>query len=87
MNRALRALLLTMLNRRCIGGKHMPEQTLVKSKTKWLRKAEAREFDSEYRRALNSQLLLRFKKRTGKGFDWHISLNPRKLGELNELLR
>jgi len=30
----------------------------------------------------NAKIILRVKKKTGKGSNWHISLNPRKLKEL-----
>ena len=40
----------------------------------------------EYRDAINNHLILKIKKRTGKGSDWHISLNPRKLKELYEMI-
>ena len=83
MNNALKALLATMLNRRYIGGKHIPEDRLVKSKTKWLGKKAVDEFEDEYRRAINDGLILRQQKRTHRGFGLHISLNPRKLKEIH----
>jgi hypothetical protein len=87
MNPSLKAVFTAMLSKRIIGGKHIPEETMVNSKTKWLQKEELKQFETEYRDALNAQLLLRIKKRTGKGSDWHISLNPRKLKDVYELIR
>ena len=84
MNRALKALLTTMLNKKYIGGRHTPEEKLVNSKTKWLQREELVEFGMEYRQALNEWLIIRLLKRTGKGSDWHVSLNPRKLKEIYE---
>ncbi|MFH1637671.1 MAG: hypothetical protein ABIB71_04585 [Candidatus Woesearchaeota archaeon] len=37
--------------------------------------------------AINNQLILKTKKRTGKGSDWHISLNPRNLKEVYEMIK
>jgi len=75
-----------MLNKKIIGGKHIPEEKMIRNKTKWLQKEEYNEFDKEYRDAVNNQFILKLKKRTGKGSDWHISLNPRKLKELYEMI-
>ena len=36
MNGALKAILQTMLSKRCIGGKHTPGEKLINSKIKWL---------------------------------------------------
>lgn len=85
MNKAIKALITTMLNKRIIGGKHAPEEYLLK--TRWLRKEEIKEFEKEYRQLINNQSILKIKKKTGKGSDWHISLNPRNLKELYELIR
>jgi len=87
MNPALKAIITIMLSKKIIGSKHTPEDKLIKSKTQWLSKEEYNEFDKEYRKAINEQLILKIKKRTGKGSDWHISLNPRKLKELYEMIR
>lgn len=87
MNTALKAILLTMLSKKCIGGKHTPEEKLVKSKTKWLESDEKKEFEKEYKQIVNNGVILRSKKMTGKGSDWHVSLNPRMLKELYEKLR
>lgn len=87
MNSVLKSIITSMLNKKVIGGKHTPEGKLITSKTRWLKKEEYNEFNKEYRDAINSQLILKIKKRTGKGSDWHISLNPRKLKELYEMIR
>ena len=50
-------------------------------------KRRVNEFEKEYRDTINNQLILKIKKRTGKGSDWHVSLNPRKLKELYEMIR
>jgi len=75
-----------MLSRRCIGNKHTPEDKLLKSKLKWLTKEELKSFKEEYKQVINNQLVLRAKKMTRKGSDWHINLNPKKLKEIYEAL-
>ena len=70
-----------------MGGKHTPEEKLIKSKTKWLEADKVREFEKEYKQIVNEGIILRSKKMTGKGSDWHVSLNPRTLKELYEKLR
>ncbi|MDP3640171.1 MAG: hypothetical protein Q8R53_03140 [Nanoarchaeota archaeon] len=84
MNAALKALLQTLLNKRCIGGKHTPEEKLIKSKIRWLEPQERKEFEKEYKQMINESIISRSKKMTGKGSDWHVSLNPRTLKELYE---
>jgi len=86
MNASLKAIIATMLNKRIIGGKHTPEEKIIRSKTKWLQKEEMRNFEKEYQHLVNEQAILRIKKKTGKGSDWHISLNPRKLKEIHDLI-
>lgn len=83
MNSALRAILIFLLNRHYIGGKHFPEKKLIVSRTKWLSRIQKKEFEKEYRMVL--PYLIRMKKRTGRGTEWHISINPRHLAEIGEL--
>lgn len=82
MNNALKAVLLFLINKRYIGGKHTSEDKLIKSKTRWVDAKERKGFDKEYKNLVNVGFILRLRKRTGKGSDWHISLNPRRLKEL-----
>lgn len=84
MNKAIKALLTTLLNQKKIGGNHAPEKQLLISKIRWLGKEERKEFEKEYKELLNNEIILRAKKRTGKGFDWHISLNPKRVKETYE---
>ena len=86
MEQASKAILIFLLNKRYIGGKHFPEDKLIVSRTKWLDKLQKKTFEEEYRNLLNNQFIIKLKKRTGKGSEWHISLNPRKLGEIYELI-
>lgn len=84
MNKALRAVLLFLISKRYIGGKHFPEDKLIKSRTKWLSKQDVKDFKKEYKNI--KKFLIRLKKRTGKGSSWHISLNPKFLTDIKELL-
>ena len=87
MNEALKNMITTMFSKKEIGGKHTPEERLINSKTKLLQKKEYREFEREYKELINAQIILRMQKRTGKGSDGHINLNPRKLREMHEMIR
>jgi hypothetical protein len=86
VNGALRAIILHMLNKRYIGNKHLPEDLIVKRKIKWLSNKDVSEFESEYKKMINEGFIIKLKKRSGKGSDWHLSLNPRKLDELKTLI-
>lgn len=87
MNVALKALIRLMLGKEKIGGAHIPEDKVLNRIIKWSNKDERREFDKEYQAAINEGLIMRIKKRTGKGSDWHISLNPRELKTIYERMR
>ncbi len=86
MNKAIESMLKFLLGSKYFGGKHFPESKLITSRTKWLNKKEKREFDKAYKRLVNDLIILREKKRTGKGSDWHVSLNSRKVEEINKLV-
>ena len=86
INNSIKAVLTFLLNQKCIGGKHIPEKMLLKSKTRWINNYERKEFYKQYKELLNNEIILRFKKQTGKSVDWHISLNPRKLKEAYEMM-
>jgi len=69
MSRGLRAVMLFLLNRRYIGGRHFPEKNLIKAKVRYLQKGERRDFEKEYSTLVNDLFLLRSKKRTGRSSD------------------
>ena len=75
MEAATEAILQFLVNKRYIGRRHFPEKKLISSRTKWLSKEERRAFEKEYKKLL-----------TGKGTEWHIALNPRKIREIYEVL-
>ena len=87
MNKTLATLLDFLLAKKYIGGRHIPEGKLIKLVTRNINNHEKREFEREYKRIMNDCIIMRMKKKTGKGDDWHISLNPRELKELMEMLR
>jgi hypothetical protein len=60
---------------------------LIKRRIKYLSKAEQKQFQEEYDCLVKEGLIIRLKKKTGKGSDWHISLNPRMLAELHDKLK
>ncbi|OGV93002.1 hypothetical protein A3B57_00755 [Microgenomates group bacterium RIFCSPLOWO2_01_FULL_47_10] len=86
MEAATEAILQFLVNKRYIGRRHFPEKKLISSRTKWLSKEERRAFEKEYKTLLSENYLTRTKKRTGKGTEWHIALNPRKIREIYEVL-
>lgn len=86
MNRAINALLMTLLNQRIIGGRYAVEHRIIKAKTRWLDRKERKEFEKEYKELVNQGIIIRAKKRTGKGYDWHISLNPKRVDEVTRWL-
>jgi hypothetical protein len=86
MNEATKEMLWHLHAKKIIGRKHVPENKILKYTIKWLSKKEKKEFEKGYRQLLSEKILLRTKKRTGKGTDWHISLNPKKMQEIEEIL-
>ena len=86
MQRAIKDLIRSLLNKSKIGGSHTPEDNIVKSKTKWLEKREKKDFVKEYKKLINEGYIKHEKKRRGKGMDWHISLNPKRLKELKDMI-
>ena len=79
-------LLTTLMNKKIIGKKHTPENKIIKSKTYHLNKKELKEFKEEYAYLIKNELIIKQRKRTKKDFDLHISLNPRKMKEINEYI-
>jgi hypothetical protein len=86
MEKSTEAILLFLLNRHYIGAKHFPERKLVISRTKWLNNVDKKAFDKEYLSMLKADYFIRLKKKTGKGTEWHISLNPEKLKEIFDMV-
>ncbi|MFH1916383.1 MAG: hypothetical protein ABIJ21_03905 [Nanoarchaeota archaeon] len=73
--------------KRIIGGKHIPEDRIIMQRKRLLRKEECKLFEKDYKKLVNDKIILRMKKRTGKGCDWHITLNPRMLEKALEIIQ
>lgn len=86
MNNGTKAILTFLLNKRYIGGKHFPEERLFISRTKYLPRDVQRECEAETHTFIKNGFILRVKKKTGKGTEWHISLNPRRVSEICEMI-
>ena len=83
MQRAIKTIIFVLLNKKKIGGAHIPEDKVLK-RLRWIK--DRKDFEKEYKHLVNQGYILRQKKKTGKGSDWHISLNPKHLKELYNLL-
>jgi len=86
MNEAIKEVLKLLLHKHIIGHKHFPEDLLIKNRIRHLPRYEQREFYEEYFTLVNKGYFWRLKKRTGKGTEWHISLNPEYLHEIIEII-
>jgi hypothetical protein len=86
MNEKLKKMIGYMLRHHIIGAKHLPEDILIKHAIQYLDKSSQKEFYSEYHELLNQEYIIKLKKQTGKGSDWHISLNPEMIEKIDELL-
>jgi hypothetical protein len=86
MNDALKNILRYLLAHNIICGKHIPEQMILKKYIAPLRPFEQREFFTEYKSLINQNYVFRQKKRTGKGYEEHISLNARFIEEISSWL-
>lgn len=85
MDENLKHFLRFLFRRRYIGGKHTPENKFIKRVSRNMRPEDSRAFDKDYKQLINGGFVIRLKKRTGKGSDWHVSLNPEKIDELSEM--
>lgn len=86
MNNGTKAILTFLLNKRYIGGKHFPEDKLFISRTKYLPRDAQRDCKAELHDLIKNGFILRLKKKTGKGTEWHICLNPRRVSEVCEMI-
>jgi hypothetical protein len=86
MNEKLKHILKFMLRHNMIGAKHLPEKALFNSALKHLNKNIQKEIYKEYENLIRQEYFIRLKKRTGKGSEYHISLNPEMIEEINDLV-
>ncbi|HLD05666.1 MAG TPA: hypothetical protein VJG90_08155 [Candidatus Nanoarchaeia archaeon] len=70
------------------GGAHMPLDTILGHVSdKMLNDKKDRKIvDKAIRELVNNSWVIVLKKRTGKGSDLHISINPRRIKEIGEYL-
>jgi hypothetical protein len=85
MNKPIIAIIHFLVHHHYIGGKHFPEDKLITSRTRHLNKDGQKEFEKEYERI--KPYLIRLKKKTGKSSSWHISIDPKHLADIENLLK
>jgi len=86
---AIKRLILNKLVRaRMWGGKHTPLDFVIKGLPAQFRMTHSGEksVQKAIKELENDQWIILMQKRTGKGYDTHISLNPRKLAEIQNFL-
>ncbi|MBS3148548.1 hypothetical protein J4219_06680 [Candidatus Woesearchaeota archaeon] len=87
MKEAFKATILEfLLKKNCIGGVHTPLGR-VKSCIELHSKPDKKEFEQALDELVKETWVISATKRTGKGTDIHLSLNPRTLGQISEFLR
>ncbi len=77
-------LLKQLWNKKYIGAKHIPEKKLLK-RFYFSNQKTLKQFEKEFRDLVLKGIIMKERKRTGKGMDWHLSLNPRKLSSVSEI--
>ena len=75
-----------MLRHGIIGSKHAPERLMFRFALKHFGRDVQKTFYADYTVLLNKDYFVKLKKRTGKGTEYHISLNPEMIEELKELI-
>jgi hypothetical protein len=86
MNEALKDVLQYLLHNKIIGGKHIPERIAL-SNISALRPYERREFFKDYKSLINQGYIFKQKKRTGKGYEEHISLNTAYVDDMKSWIK
>lgn len=81
-------LLNKLVRSRTWGGKHLPINLLIRGLPTIFRASQQgkKAIDKTIKELEREQLIILSEKRTGKGYDTHISLNPRKVAEIQALL-
>ncbi|MAH06731.1 hypothetical protein CMI38_00590 [Candidatus Pacearchaeota archaeon] len=69
------------------GGKHIPLHYIKNGIPEYFRNSNhgRKEFEKAIKQMINNNWILMGKKKTGKGVDYHISLNPSKASEIRKL--
>ncbi len=86
--RAKKFILRELIKRRKIGCSHTPLDNVVQHlPDEFLKDKRTKKIiNSALKELVNNGMVIVLKKKTGKGSDLHISVNPRKLKEIAELL-
>lgn len=74
-----------LLKKSCIGGAHTPLGR-VRSCVEVHSKQEKKEFEQAIDELVKQEWVIALTKRTGKGSDIHLSINPRALDEISTYL-
>ena len=74
-----------LVKKHCIGGVHTPLDR-VKSCVQQHSKQDKKEFEKALHELVTDEWIVVMNKRTGKGSDLHISINPRKIEEVDDFL-
>lgn len=71
------------------GGKHTPVDFIIKGVPEHYRNTHQgkRAVEKAFKALANDELIIILSKRTGRGSDDHVSLNPRKVGEIKQFLQ
>lgn len=80
-----RAILEFLVKKSCIGGAHTPLDR-VRSCTEMHSKQDKKEFEDALAELIRSNWVTILNKKTGKGSDEHISINPRAMKEIAAFL-
>ena len=75
-----------LLKKNCIGGVHTPLDR-VKACIQLHSKQDKKEFEDALHELIRVSWITSASKRTGKGTDIHLSLNPRALNEITDFLK
>ena len=84
MEEVKRVLLNKLVRSRTWGGKHLPLNLLLKGLPTTFRASQQGE--KAIKELEQEHIIILSEKRTGKGYDTHISLNPRKIANIQALL-
>ncbi len=80
-----RAILEFLVKKGCIGGAHTPLDR-VRSCTEMHSKQDKKEFEEALEDLIRNEWVFVLNKRTGRGSDEHISINPRAMKEIAAFL-
>jgi len=88
MEEVKRVLLNKLVRSRTWGGKHLPLNLLLKGLPTIFRASQQgkKAVEKAIKELEQEQIIILSEKRTGKGYDTHISLNPRKIANIQALL-